>query len=1034
MKKNLKKVISLYLVLIMIITSFAISPTVFASAKTRVAEDVLTKAINSYEETMSKISELGYSRNLVEAYKSYYKCLQYRDALNYGGADGSRAEQYANDLAYKASQMTVSKPLWPKQIDMGSLSGQSETSNYDDGMIFAEPGSIQTGNNDNKMAENTIENYHMFQTNEVYLKNFVWLYDGTTSLKAPVTFCFNLNRNIFYGYQDRGWFGVTMDDGNGLGFGSETWAYHSTNGKWSMTSENTKYDFSSDSKNLWGYNGRDLYGKNTWHFASNYMVFNGTAPDANQNYTAKLEPNISVYDQDKDLMGELSPTKATSGNRQHEDSKYHNRGFAYIINGKALTDGIANGLKKIDVTDTEYDSVISLLTAIETASTVSYMTINFSDTENAVNTMGADIKAKVDAINNANCTEKLVFADGCDYSNLRKTMTSSSEAYASENKNEDGTEKYTPETWQPFAAAYKNAKDAMLSLDPVGENDKYTKNAKQLNDELKRTFGELQLKKYYASFANLDASVKQAKDKLDELAQLGTTTLTATTVQNLVDTVSSLVYANYTEQQRDETLLSEQSKIDAEQQKVDEALNGLETGLDISALDASLESLDSLDRDEYDFSKLEGLKNSVATKDVSWNNKVIKCSAFKTQDDVDSAAAHIITEITSSKINYKIIAPEGITFNVSDIQAVPYGTEVVATAKDGKTAWYIGYKSVTASHDVKYQYSGETFTFVVMGDTTIKTEASSETITSRVQVQNNINNRVTSVVYVADNYKLPEPIVYPFYNFSHYEVNGEKHAIGDTVSVNSDTFVKAVYEPNAQETFTVTYASVMDSVENWEEISTKEYAYNSVVKYTSKVPVYWIGVYTSSEILNGNDYGYVLLGYGTEFIYHVNENIEIDATNKKAYDEQFVNELNPDGYTKNPYFVGNLDVDENGASANIRYANTNFNDTSQAVIKDQLASKGKISMLGRYYIPQEAEMIECGILFTKGEVSSLTLSDVDGKNVIRCKSFTQTAGNQFVISKVGCKAGETVSYCSYVKYEMNGKTFVKYSATDSEIL
>lgn len=83
-------------------------------------------------------------------------------------------------------------------------------------------------------------------------------------------------------------------------------------------------------------------------------------------------------------------------------------------------------MKKIDVTDTEYDSVISLLTAIETAATVSYMTISFSDTENAVNTMGADIKAKVDAINNANCTEKLVFADGCDYSNLRKTMTPSS--------------------------------------------------------------------------------------------------------------------------------------------------------------------------------------------------------------------------------------------------------------------------------------------------------------------------------------------------------------------------------------------------------------------------------------------------------------------------------------------------------------------------------------------------------------------------------------------------------------------------------
>lgn len=84
---------------------------------------------------------------------------------------------------------------------MGSLSGQSEASNYDDSMIFAEPGSIQTGNNDNKMAENTIENYYMFQTNEVYLKNFVWLYDGTTSLRAPVTFCFNLNRNVFYGYK-----------------------------------------------------------------------------------------------------------------------------------------------------------------------------------------------------------------------------------------------------------------------------------------------------------------------------------------------------------------------------------------------------------------------------------------------------------------------------------------------------------------------------------------------------------------------------------------------------------------------------------------------------------------------------------------------------------------------------------------------------------------------------------------------------------------------------------------------------------------
>ncbi|GEM_PF-4718257 len=84
-------------------------------------------------------------------------------------------------------------------------------------------------------------------------------------------------------------------------------------------------------KNLWGYNGRDLYGKNTWHFASNYIVFNGTVPDANQNYTAKLEPNISVYDQDKDLMGELSPTKATSGNRQHEDSKFYNRGLHILL-------------------------------------------------------------------------------------------------------------------------------------------------------------------------------------------------------------------------------------------------------------------------------------------------------------------------------------------------------------------------------------------------------------------------------------------------------------------------------------------------------------------------------------------------------------------------------------------------------------------------------------------------------------------------------------------------------------------------------
>lgn len=163
-----------------------------------------------------------------------------------------------------------------------------------------------------------------------------------------------------------------------------------------------------------------------------------------------------------------------------------------------------------------------------------------------------------------------------------------------------------------------------------------------------------------------------------------------------------------------------------------------------------------------------------------------------------------------------------------------------------------------------------------------------------------------------------------------------------------------------------------------------------------------------------------VVAYGTDYTFRVSKpNTVLLAVSKTEYTTLM-------GADYDGFYNKENKFDENGASVTTQ---------DRLVISD-----GKFSMVSTFALPDDARMVETGILYsaTTGSKTKFdgvyTLGNVSpANNLIRIKSTAHTVGNQYVCSLThkslkGKKVSEVpMKWVAYMVYEKDGKKITKYS-------
>lgn len=163
-----------------------------------------------------------------------------------------------------------------------------------------------------------------------------------------------------------------------------------------------------------------------------------------------------------------------------------------------------------------------------------------------------------------------------------------------------------------------------------------------------------------------------------------------------------------------------------------------------------------------------------------------------------------------------------------------------------------------------------------------------------------------------------------------------------------------------------------------------------------------------------------VVAYGTDYTFRVSKpNTVLLAVTKTEYTTLM-------GADYEGFYNKENKFDENGASVTTQ---------DRLVISD-----GKFSMVSTFALPDDARMVETGILYsaTTGSKTKFdgvyTLGNVSpANNLIRIKSTAHTVGNQYVCSLThkslkGMKVSEVpMKWVAYMVYEKDGKKITKYS-------
>lgn len=516
---------------------------------------------------------------------------------------------------------------------------------------------------------------------------------------------------------------------------------------------------------------------------------------------------------------------------------------------------------------------------------------------------------------------------------------------------------------------------------------------------------------------------------------------TASSLKAAAAELAKLVY--FDEAAQADVMADKQADIDAETAVLEAQLAALKAvDYDKSVADAVKEQIalaQKTDPDMYDSSVT--LDNEEV---VSICGKDVVGLVFETQADLDKAIADAVNEMTP--ITYDIY------LNGVKIGTGVYGEAVVINSDgvlynnvedhdtdtldgEGWAAWNYHYKANTSESVDKYMFTAKAIGFIVRGDAYVtSTPADAPDSNYLVTIKDANSDKVLLAEISDGEYTLPKAPARPYYNFVNYVVDGVAYNVGDVITLTANTTVEAVYTAKEENTFDIIfydgYANCIDGKVTDEVVGAK---YDDVVTFTSENAYAWADSIVS---MDGDASYFTVLHYGPTYSFNVYKSMadtdeyygglvalsQEDYNNLQREDQGDILET-PDGVQITPV-SGNIYDGYVYSEAKPFVAAHNV-----PVPKYSESNVEKFTLIGFTAAPAGYTVVEHGFLFTRNaDVSSMTVEDVDMKNVVRMKSSNTTVGDQFVVDIKNPAASVSFKYSAYaVIKDAEGNTSYIYS-------
>lgn len=516
---------------------------------------------------------------------------------------------------------------------------------------------------------------------------------------------------------------------------------------------------------------------------------------------------------------------------------------------------------------------------------------------------------------------------------------------------------------------------------------------------------------------------------------------TASSLKAAAAELAKLVY--FDEAAQADVMADKQADIDAETAVLEAQLAALKAvDYDKSVADAVKEQIalaQKTDPDMYDSSVT--LDNEEV---VSICGKDVVGLVFETQADLDKAIADAVNEMTP--ITYDIY------LNGVKIGTGVYGEAVVINSDgvlynnvedhdtdtldgEGWAAWNYYYKANTSESVDKYMFTAKAIGFIVRGDAYVTSTPADAPDSNYLVTIKDANSDKVLLAEVSDGeYTLPKAPARPYYNFVNYVVDGVAYNVGDVITLTANTTVEAVYVAKEENTFDIIfydgYANCIDGNVADEVVGAK---YDDVVTFTSENAYAWAD---SRVSMDGDASYFTVLHYGPTYSFNVYKSMadtdeyygglvalsQEDYNNLQREDQVDILET-PDGVQITPV-SGNIYDGYVYSEAKPFVAAHNV-----PVPKYSESNVEKFTLIGFTAAPAGYTVVEHGFLFTRNaDVSSMTVEDVDMKNVVRMKSSNTTVGDQFVVDIKNPAASVSFKYSAYaVIKDAEGNTSYIYS-------
>ena len=520
---------------------------------------------------------------------------------------------------------------------------------------------------------------------------------------------------------------------------------------------------------------------------------------------------------------------------------------------------------------------------------------------------------------------------------------------------------------------------------------------------------------------------------------------TASSLKAASAEIDKLVYFDETAQI--DVMADKQPEIDAETAVLEAQLDALKAvDYDKSVADAVKEQIALAQKTDPD------MYESNITLDneevVSICGKDVVGLVFETQTDLDKAIADAVNAMTPKVYDIYlngvkigtgvygeavVINSDGVLYNNVD----DHDTDTLDG--EGWAAWNYHYKANTSQSVDKYMFTAKAIGFIVRGDAYVtSTPADAPDSNYLVTIKDANSDKVLLAEVSSGEYTLPAAPARPYYNFVKYVVDGTDYNVGDVITVTANTTVEAVYAAKEENTFEISFAIGLQSFEDGEYAETRSgLHYDDVVTFEADDAYAW--AFTKQDMDFNSEY--TIIHYGPSYSFNVYQSMtDVKGEYYAALVALTLDEYNKLQERDSEYAQLNKMITPDGSlieavSGNV-YDGYVYSEAKPFVAahtvpvpKYSESNVTKFTLIGFTAAPAGYTVVEHGFLFTKNaDVTSMTVEDVDMKNVVRMKASNTTVGDQFVVDVKNPASSVSFKYSAYaVIKDAEGNTSYIYS-------